>query len=136
MNKASYSNNISKLATVNQAKERYKLSRNLLMQIAEDNGAVRRIGRAVRIDIPEMDKATEKYNKEAKERGLEQIGEFCPHMARHTYTSLAYSAGADVKIVSQILGHASTAITMDTYTHLTNEKRRQQEKVAQTIKIS
>lgn len=61
MNKASYSNNISKLATVNQAKERYKLSRNLLMQIAEDNGAVRRIGRTVRIDIPEMDKAISNY---------------------------------------------------------------------------
>lgn len=42
MNKASYSDDISKLATVNQARERYKLSRNLLLKIAEDNGAVRR----------------------------------------------------------------------------------------------
>ena len=46
LNKASYSDDISKLATVNQARERYKLSRNLLLKIAEDNGAVRRIGRA------------------------------------------------------------------------------------------
>lgn len=61
MNKACYSNNISKLATVNQARERYKLSRNLLIKIAEDNGAVRRIGRAVRIDIPAMDKAISNY---------------------------------------------------------------------------
>ena len=38
MNKASYSDDISKLATVNQARERYKLSRNLLLKIAEDNG--------------------------------------------------------------------------------------------------
>lgn len=83
-----------------------------------------------------INRITKKYNEEAKERGLEQIGEFCPHMARHTYTSLAYSAGADVKIVSQILGHASTAVTMDTYTHLTEDKKRQQEEVVQTIKIS
>lgn len=37
---------------------------------------------------------------EAEAKGTEQIKNFCPHMARHTYTSIAYSAGADVKIVS------------------------------------
>ena len=58
MNKASYSNNISKLATVEQAKERYKLSRNLLLDVAEKENAVRRFGRAVRIDIQIMDKYT------------------------------------------------------------------------------
>ena len=61
MNKASYSNNVSKLATVAQAKERYKLSRNLLIKIAEDNNAVRRFGRAVRIDIPALDNAINNY---------------------------------------------------------------------------
>lgn len=61
MNKKSYSNDIVKLATVEQARERYKLSRNLLIKIAEDNGAVRRIGRTVRIDIPLMDKALNSY---------------------------------------------------------------------------
>lgn len=76
------------------------------------------------------------YNKEAEKNHAEKLENFCPHMARHTYTSLAYSAGADVKIVSQILGHASTAVTMDTYTHLTEDKKRQQEEVVQTIKIS
>lgn len=49
------------IATVNQAKERYKLSRNLLLKIAEDNGAVRRIGRTVRIDVPAMDKVISNY---------------------------------------------------------------------------
>ena len=61
MNKSSYSNNVVKLATVKQAKERYKLSRGLLMQIAEDNNAVRRFGRSVRIDVLVMDKAIENY---------------------------------------------------------------------------
>lgn len=79
---------------------------------------------------------TVRLNKEAAERGTEQIEDFCPHMVRHTYTSLAYSAGADIKAVSEILGHASTSVTLDTYTHLTEEKKKQQEAVMQTIKIS
>lgn len=74
----------------------------------------------------------EQHNKEHKEK----IEYFCPHMVRHTYTSLAYSAGADVKIVSQNLGHASTAVTLDTYTHLTEEKKKEQETVAQTVRFS
>lgn len=78
----------------------------------------------------------ERYNKEAEEKHIEKIENFCPHMVRHTYTSLAYSAGADVKIVSQNLGHASTSVTLDTYTHLTEDKKREQEAVAQTVRIS
>ena len=57
MNKSNFSNNVTKLATVPQAIERYKLSRNTLMRIADDENAIRRFGRAVRIDIPIMDKA-------------------------------------------------------------------------------
>ena len=78
----------------------------------------------------------EKYNKEAEKNHVERIEGFCPHMVRHTYTTLAYSVGADVKIVSKNLGHASTAVTMDVYTHLTEEKKREQKAVAQTVKIS
>lgn len=50
-----------KLLTVNEAKERYKLSRNTLIKIAEESNAIRRFGRAVRIDAPIMDKAIENY---------------------------------------------------------------------------
>lgn len=75
-------------------------------------------------------------NREAAEQNREQIEDFSPHVARHTYTSLAYSAGADIKVVSQILGHASTSVTLDTYTHLTEEKKKQQKSVVQSIRIS
>ena len=51
---------------------------------------------------------------------------FVHHMVWHTYTSLAYSVGVDVKIVSQNLGHASTTVTLDKYTHLTEDKKREQ----------
>ena len=61
MNKAKFDNTVTRLATVPQAKERYKIGRTKLMQIAEDNGAVRRFGRSVRIDVLVMDKAIENY---------------------------------------------------------------------------
>lgn len=83
-----------------------------------------------------IQRIVEHFNSEADKNNTEQIEDFCPHMVRHTYTSLAYSAGADVKIVSQNLGHASTAVTLDTYTHLTEDKKQEQEAVAQTVKIS
>lgn len=61
MKKSNFSDNVTKLATVPQAVERYKLSRNTLMRIADNENAVRRFGRAVRIDVQIMDKAIENY---------------------------------------------------------------------------
>jgi integrase len=41
-----------------------------------------------------------------------------PHELRHTAASLAIAAGANVKAVQQMLGHASAAMTLDTYAGL------------------
>lgn len=41
-----------------------------------------------------------------------------PHDLRHTAASLAVSAGANVKAVQRMLGHASAAMTLDTYAEL------------------
>ena len=41
-----------------------------------------------------------------------------PHDCRHTAASLAISAGANVKAVQRMLGHASAAMTLDTYADL------------------
>jgi integrase len=41
-----------------------------------------------------------------------------PHELRHTAASLAISAGANVKAVQTMLGHASAAMTLDTYADL------------------
>lgn len=82
-----------------------------------------------------INRIIDSYNSVAEQEGKKIINNFCPHMARHTYTTLAYSAGADIKAVSEILGHASTSVTLDTYTHLTDEKKRQQEEVVKSIKV-
>lgn len=41
-----------------------------------------------------------------------------PHDLRHTAASLAVSAGANVKAVQKMLGHAGAAMTLDVYADL------------------
>ncbi|MDP6350308.1 MAG: site-specific integrase [Chloroflexota bacterium] len=41
-----------------------------------------------------------------------------PHMLRHTCASTHLRAGTHPKVVSEILGHASITMTLDTYSHL------------------
>jgi integrase len=38
-------------------------------------------------------------------------------LGAHTHATLALQAGIHPKVVSERLGHATVAITMDTYTH-------------------
>ena len=40
------------------------------------------------------------------------------HDLRHTCASMAIAAGADVKVLQRMLGHASAALTLDRYGHL------------------
>jgi integrase len=46
------------------------------------------------------------------------IPRLTPHDLRHTAGSLAISSGANVKAVQRMLGHASAAMTLDTYADL------------------
>src|SRR5512132_2306551 len=46
------------------------------------------------------------------------LSSFTPHDLRHTTASLAVSAGANVKAVQRLLGHASAAMTLDIYASL------------------
>jgi integrase len=45
-----------------------------------------------------------------------------PHELRHTAASLAIASGADVKVVQQMLGHASAAMTLDQYGDLFGDR--------------
>lgn len=44
-----------------------------------------------------------------------------PHRLRHTTASLAISAGASVKVVQMLLGHATAAMTLDRDGHLLSD---------------
>ncbi|OTO26700.1 phage integrase [Enterococcus sp. 3C7_DIV0644] len=43
-----------------------------------------------------------------------------PHGFRHTHASLLLEAGESVKVVQQRLGHENSKVTLDIYTHITN----------------
>jgi integrase len=45
------------------------------------------------------------------------------HTLRHTFASRLFAKGADVKEVSELLGHANVQITYDTYIHLIPEHK-------------
>ncbi|MEM6927276.1 MAG: tyrosine-type recombinase/integrase [Myxococcota bacterium] len=44
-----------------------------------------------------------------------------PHVLRHTYATLAIERGANIKAVSQLLGHADVRVTLQLYTQLSND---------------
>ena len=59
------------------------------------------------------------------------------HDLRHTNASLALAAGVAMKTVSERLGHSSTAITADLYTHVyPTVAREAAEKIADAIPTS
>lgn len=55
-----------------------------------------------------------------QQRG-QRIEGLTPHGLRHTTASLAISAGANVKVVQRMLGHATAAMTLDLYGHLLDD---------------
>jgi integrase len=57
---------------------------------------------------------SERFERLAREVDLPRL-RF--HDLRHTFASLALQAGIHPKVVSERLGHASVAITLDTYSH-------------------
>lgn len=57
------------------------------------------------------------FNAAAKAAKLKVPG-LTPHKLRHTAASLAIAAGADVKVLQLMLGHADAAMTLNIYGHL------------------
>jgi integrase len=55
------------------------------------------------------------FNPSVRALGLQPL---TPHDLRHATASLAVSAGANVKAVQQLIGHASAAMTLDIYSGL------------------
>ena len=45
------------------------------------------------------------------------------HDLRHTFATMSLENGMDVKTLSTIIGHVSSATTLNTYTHITDEMR-------------
>lgn len=52
----------------------------------------------------------------------EQFELFSGHTFRHTFATRCFENGVDAKVVQSYLGHASLKMTMDLYTHVTDDK--------------
>lgn len=74
-----------------------------------------------------VDNVAKAIDKERSEIAEQQNTEFVPiphmypHAFRHTFATRCFEAGIEAKIVQGYLGHYSTAITMDLYTHVTDD---------------
>lgn len=64
---------------------------------------------------------TAEFRQAVEESGLPRIR---LHDLRHGAASLHLAAGTSIEIVSKLLGHSTTAITADTYSHLLEGTRR------------
>lgn len=61
------------------------------------------------------------WERDMKAAGLEDL---VPHELRHTWASMAVRKGADIKVVSEILGHKRVSTTADIYLHTTKRGKR------------
>ena len=58
------------------------------------------------------------------------------HTFRHTYSTLLRANRADIKVMQELLRHASSRVTMDTYTQaVTAQKRKAQSGVIRLIRV-
>ena len=53
---------------------------------------------------------------------------FSSHNLRHTFATRLCESGMNIKLIQDILGHSDISTTMDIYTHVTQEARRQARK--------
>ena len=59
------------------------------------------------------------------------------HTSRHTYSSLLRANRTDIKVTQELLRHASSRVTLDTYTQaVTLQKRKAQSKVIRLLRAS
>jgi integrase len=57
------------------------------------------------------------------------------HTFRHTYSSLLRANRVDIKVMQELLRHASSRVTLDTYTQaVTSQKREAQSNVVQLLR--
>ena len=71
--------------------------------------------------IPDKTVVASAYTKIARAAKIDNPSGI--HTLRHTFASLAIRKGVDIKVVSEILGHAIVALTYNTYVHIIDEQK-------------
>ena len=77
-------------------------------------------------DIVKTINAERKTSSEKNKITYEPIEHVHPHALRHTFATRCFEAGMEAKSVQMFLGHFSISITLDLYTHVTDDKQREE----------
>nr|PZN70317.1 MAG: hypothetical protein DIU55_11710 [Bacillota bacterium] len=64
---------------------------------------------------------TDALNRAARRAGYHEL---TPHVLRHGCASIVYDQTGDLKLVQELLGHSTLAVTADIYTHMFEAKKR------------
>ena len=84
-------------------------------------------GKAISTYIFTKESSPDPIHPQSPTRYLAKFSERCgvadlhPHKLRHTFASVAITAGADIASVSEALGHSDKAVTLRMYTHADQE---------------
>ncbi|WP_314548481.1 tyrosine-type recombinase/integrase [uncultured Gemella sp.] len=62
-----------------------------------------------------------------------ELGKITPHGFRHTHATLLFEGGSTPKDVQNRLGHKDITTTLNTYTHITEEKNKETTKIFEKI---
>jgi integrase len=112
MGKRSLALDPATLAALQEHKARQKQERAEVGPAWMDSGLVftRPDGSPIHPDL-----ITDWFRRLARRAGLPAIR---LHDVRHSYATAALAAGIPAKVISERLGHATTAITLDVYSHV------------------
>lgn len=77
--------------------------------------------------------ARQKLDRFAKSAKLSRI---TPHILRHSYASILYSASHDITVVAKQIGHADINTTFKVYAHMLPERDRQAVDDLETIALN
>lgn len=66
-----------------------------------------------------------KYLNKLVQKNVPDMGHYHFHCLRHTYATTLINCGANMKNVQMLMGHSDIKITMNTYSHATNDSRRE-----------
>lgn len=64
------------------------------------------------------------YMNRYREEDDYELVHFTMHQFRHTFCTMLYEADVDVKTAQEILGHNSVTVTLDIYTHLSQQRKK------------
>lgn len=78
----------------------------------------------------------EEMNALKEKRIPKVIERITPHTLRHSFATRAFENGMSPKAVQALMGHSTLGITMDLYTHVTNDaKKKEMKKLERVIKL-